>query len=203
MPAELRFPGESDDDFRDRAERVGVIARLLVEACLANECMQQYIADDTLPCMTEDSVRRSPTVRVEYEQAIAIGDIGSTLSATKNKHWGHGPQILPLESADWFYPDRVTYCYRENSLYNRRFEQRRRLKELLGRRWRPLVEDAKRFTKTIFLRDLTNAEARAIQRILEMEPGEFWRIATGKKLVELPPRLVQREFNFDTELKSS
>lgn len=158
--------------------------------------MQQYIVDESLPCITEESARRSPVVRVEYEQAIAIGDIGSALSATQSKHWGNGPQILPLERDDWFYARFVTYQYRENSLYNRRFEQRRRLKELIGRRWRPLVEQAKRFTKTIFLRDLTDEQARAIQRILNMEPGEFWRAAKGK-LIELSPRLIQREFDFD------
>lgn len=141
-------------------------------------------------------MRRSPIVRIEYEQAIAIGDIGSTLSATRSKHWGDGPQILPLQPDDWFHADRITYCYREESTYNRRFLQRQRLKELLGKRWRPLVERAKRDTKTLFLRDLTTEEARAIQRILEIDSGEFWRIAKGRKLVTLPPRLIQREFDF-------
>lgn len=198
MSLQLRFDGETDDDFRARAERAANIARVLVDACLANECMQQHIADESLPCITEESARRSPIVRVEFEQAIAIGDIGSTLAATKNKHWGSGPQILPLEPTDCFYARFVTYHYRPNSTYNLRFLQRQRLKELLGRRWRPLVERAKRFTKTIFLRDLTDAEARAIHRILNMEPGEFWRAARGR-LIELPPRLVQQEFDFDDE----
>ena len=54
---------------------------------------------------------------------------------------------MPIEPDDVFFPDRVTYIYRGNSLYNRRFEQRQRLKELLGKRWRPLVEAAKRQTK--------------------------------------------------------
>jgi len=40
---------------------------------------------------------------------------------------------MPLEPDDEFFAYRVTYFYRENSLYNRRFEQRQRLKELLGR----------------------------------------------------------------------
>ncbi|NQV28313.1 MAG: hypothetical protein HQ518_28505 [Rhodopirellula sp.] len=164
---------------------------------MANECMQHYLADDGLPFITEESIRRSPVVRVEFEQAIAISDIGSALSATRNKHWGQGPQILPLKPDDWFYAKFVSYQYRTNSLYNIRFEQRMRLKELLGRRWRPLVEQAKRLTKTIFLRDLTKAQASAIQRILEMEPGEFWRAARGRKLVHLPPRLIQQEFDFD------
>lgn len=71
--------------------------------------------------------------------------------------WAALAYILPVEPDDWFYAERITYQYRENSLYNRRYEQRRRLKELLGRRWRPLVEQAKyhRFTKAMFLDALT------------------------------------------------
>lgn len=196
MPLDLRLPGESDDAFQMRAVRASRIARLLVDACFANECLQQYIADDSLPTITEESLRRSPTVRVEYEQAIAIGDIGSTLSATKNKHWGSGPQILPLQPTDCFYPDRVTYCYRTNSVYNRRFEQRQRLKELLGRRWRPLVEDAKRFTKTIFLEHLTARQAEAIRNCIGVDPGTFWRAVNGRFLT-LPGREVQLTLPFD------
>jgi len=62
MTLQLRFDRESDDDFRARAERAGHIARVLVHACLANECMQQYIADESLPCITEESARWSPIV---------------------------------------------------------------------------------------------------------------------------------------------
>jgi len=171
----LRSPGESDDEFRTRAERAGRIAKLLVDSSLGNRCVQEYLADPALPDWTVESVRVSPTVRVEYEQAIAIGDIGSCLSATASKRWGNGPWVMPLEPDDEFFADRVTYIYRANSLYNRRFEQRRRLKELLGKRLRPLVETAKRRTKTLFLDLLTREEADAIRRILNMEPGAFWR----------------------------
>src|SRR5438105_2315540 len=89
-------------------------------------CMQQYIEDPTLPEYSVESVLRCPTVRVEYEQAFAIGGIGECLAATSKKTWGAGPQILPLALDDWFYPERITYVFKENSLYNRRFEQRRR-----------------------------------------------------------------------------
>jgi hypothetical protein len=192
----LRIAGESDDAFRDRAERAARIAKVLVEASLANRCVQDYIADPALPEWTLESVRVSPTVRVEYEQAIAIGDLGSCLSATTTKHWGKGPWVMPLEPDDEFFAYRVTYFYRANSLYNRRFEQRRRLKELLGRRWRPLVQTAKRRTKALFIRELTKGEAEAIRRILNVGPGRFWRACTGTEFLELPPRLVQREFDF-------
>ena len=192
----LRFAGESDDDFRIRAERAGKIARLLVDACLANRCVQDYLSDPAMPEWTLENVRTSPIVHVEYEQAIAIGDLGSCLSATASKHWGAGPSVMPLEPDDEFFPDRVTYRYRAGSLYNRRFEQRRRLKELLGRRWRPLVETAKRSTKTQFIDGLTKEQGDAIRRILSVAPGRFWQACRGKAFLSLPPRLVQQQFDF-------
>jgi hypothetical protein len=145
----LRLPEETDDAFRARAERTARIAGELIDACLRNRCMREFIADPALP-HSDASVRLAPTVRVEYEQAVVIGDLGSCLSATKSKHWGPGPWVLPLHEDDVFDPLRVTYFYRKNSVYNRRFEQRMRLKELLGRRWRPLVGRAKKRTKTSF-----------------------------------------------------
>ena len=193
----LRFVGESDDEFRTRAEHAGRIAKLLVEACLANRCTQDYIADPAQPHYTEAAVRASPIVRVEYEQAIALGDLGSCLSATASKHWGAGPWVMPLEADDAFFADRITYVYRSNSLYNRRFEQRQRLKQLLGRQHRPLVETAKRQTKAIFLEFLTKCQADAIRRILNVEPDRFWRACKGRLMLALPPRLVQREFDFE------
>jgi hypothetical protein len=196
---DLRFAGETDDELRLRAVRAAQIAKVLVGASLANRCVQKYIADPALPEWTLESVRVSPTVRVEYDQAIAIGDLGSCLSATESKHWGAGPWVMPLEPDDELFPYHVTYFYRRNSLYNRRFEQRQRLKELLGRRWRPLVETAKRRTKAAFIQELTKGEAAAIRRILNVGPGRFWRACTGTEFLELPPRLIQREFDFGDE----
>lgn len=176
------------------------LAQVLIEACLGNKCVQAYLAAPAIPFYTEEALKASPIVRVEFEQAIAIGGIGETLDATRSKSWGDGPCILPLQTDDWFYAERVTYLYRENSLYNRRFEQRQRLKELLGRRWRKLVEEAKWHTKTIFLRDLTTDHARAIRRNVQVEPGDFWRAAQGKTFLNLSPRSIQQEFSFeDTE----
>ena len=200
MTRSLRIIGESDEEFRLRALRVADIARILVEACFQNECVQACLADPELPFYTEASIRRSPIVRVEYEQAIAFGDIGSTLAATRSKHWGTGPQILPLEAADWFYPRRVTYQFRPNSLYNQRFEQRMRLKELLGKRWRRLVSEGKFHTKKIFLEHLTERQAQAIRACIGVEPGEFWRACHGSVMLTLPGREQQGIFSFeDTE----
>ena len=70
-----------------------------------------------------------------------------------------------------------------------------------GRRWRPLVETAKRHTKSIFLEYLTTEEAAAIRRILHLGPGQFWRACKGT-FVDLPPRLVQRLLPFDEESRT-
>jgi len=64
----LRFTGESDAEFQTRAIRAGQVAKLLVDACLANRCVQGYVADPAFPDGTVESVRVSPTVRIEYEQ---------------------------------------------------------------------------------------------------------------------------------------
>ncbi len=191
----MRFPDESNEAFRTRVEKAGDHARILVLACLQNQKVQEFLKQGLLK---ENGLRLCPIVRVEYEQAIAFGRIGETLHATKNKHWGTGPSILPLEPNDEFFVDRITYLYRENSLYNRRFEQRFRLKELLGKEHRKLVGEAKYFGKAIFLRRLTTRQAASIRRILKIEPGEFWRAVNGKFL-NLPQRDIQREFDFDAE----
>lgn len=168
------------------------IARALVNACLQNRKVQELIRAGRL---TEESIRRSPIVRVEFDQAIAIGGIGETLDATKSKYWGDGPWIMPLEAVDDFLPDRITFLYRENSLYNRRFNQRIRMKELLGTN-RKLVGNAKYWTKEMFLRHLTADQANAIRRCVGVEPGVFWRAVQGKVFLDLPRREIQREFDF-------
>lgn len=198
MAASLRLEGESDDEFRNRAERTAKYARILVDAALANHCIQDFIADPQLP-YTEEGERRTPTVRVEYEEAFAIGGIGECLHATRNKHWGDGPYIHPLRLDDPVDPVYILYVFKENSLYNRRFEQRRRMKELLGRRYRPLVQQAKyqRQTKKRFLESLTSEQANAIRRVFAVEPGEFWRAARGRIFLALPPRLIQLGLPFE------
>ena len=85
----------------------------------------------------------------------------------------------------------VTYIFEPTSHYHRRFEQRKRLEENLGRRFRLLVESAKRHTKTIFLRDLADEQAEAIRRRVDVKPGVFWRAAKGKIFLDVPPRMVQ------------
>lgn len=197
---ELRFPGESDAEFRQRVERTVQIAKILVDAALGNACIQNFIADNKLP-YTLESVRSSPTVRIEYEQAIAIGEIGTCLRATQNKHWGAGPQVLPLLPDDPVDPMRILYLFKPESLYNRRFEQRMRMKELLGRSHRKLVGEAKYYTKSMFLSRISAFQAAMIRRIFEIEPGVFWRAAKGRLFLELPPRAVQLDLLFEDDAK--
>ena len=64
---------------------------------------------------------------------------------------------------------------------------------------RPQVEAAKRRTKTRFIEGLTKGEAEAIRRVLSLSPERFWRAATGREFLQLPPRLVQQEFDFGNE----
>ena len=196
----LRLPDETDTEFRQRAEQAGQYARILVDACLSNECVQEYADDSELPLFKIEDLQIHPIVRIEYEQAIAIGGIGETLRATKSKHWGDGPYILPLQQEDWLFSERITYIYRANSLYNRRFEQRKRMKELLGKKHRPLVETAKRSTKKIFLKFLTDEQAKVIQRFLNIEQGIFWRMAKGRAFHPLPPREIQLELPFEDDI---
>jgi hypothetical protein len=44
MASSLRLEGESDADFGDRAERTAKYAKILVDAALANHCIQSLIA---------------------------------------------------------------------------------------------------------------------------------------------------------------
>jgi len=198
----LRFDGETDDQFLQRAKRAAKIARLLIDACLQNECVQDYLADNSV-LLDEKSVKANPIVRIEYEQAIAFGGIGETLAATKSKHWGEGPYLLPLQPADWFYAERITYQFRENSLYNRRYEQRRLMKQLLGKDLRKLVGDAnyKRHGWEIF-RDnyLTPQREQQIESRLGLTAKEFWRAARGKVLYTHLPLAERQPQLFDMQL---
>ncbi len=103
---------------------------------------------------------------------------------------------MPLQTDDELFAERITDMYRSNSLYNRRFEQRRRLKERLGKQHRKLIGEAKYYTKRIFLGNLTRDQARAIRRILKIAPGAFWRAAKGKRFLDLPKCAKQLELPF-------
>lgn len=193
MPRTLRFQGETDAQFRLRVERAGRVARVLVDACLANVWVQDLIADDELDFYTVDSFRRDPVVRIDYDEAFAIATIGEGLAMTKSKARGDGPRILPLKPNHYVDDMFIGYVYKPASRYNRRFEQGPQLKRMLGRDYRRLVDQTKKFTKTIFLRDLTSAEAQVIRNRINVKPGVFWRAAKGRVYLDLPKPPVQLE----------
>jgi hypothetical protein len=120
-----------------------------------------------------------------------LATTGEAHAAAKHKRWGRFLGIFPLARDDPIHPYRIVYCYKPTSPYNRRVEQRRELKRILGRKHRPLVTNASRSTKTEFLRSLTSDQIIAIKRRLKMEPGQFWRVAKGKEFVPLPKRPKQ------------
>ena len=182
----LRFPNEPDSDFIARVEQTAQVARLLIDACLANDCVQQLIADSRFPIYTQAGFEESPIVQVDFEEAYAIGSIEDGLAATARKRWGEGPWILPLRADEYVDPYFVTYCYKPNSKRRIRFEQRQRMKELLGRTHRSLVKFAQRNTKRTFLDELDSASQAAIASRLKLDPGTFWRAAKGTKIVALP-----------------
>jgi hypothetical protein len=186
MTRSLRFAGESDDEFRSRAERAAKYAKLLIDAALTNHEIRALIADARHPEWTEAGERENPTVRLDYDQAVCIAGIGEGLAATKNKNWGDGPYIQPLEPEDPVDPMFVTYVFKPNSLYNRRFEQRQKLKRLLGKTHRPLVTAAKRSTKRSFVDALTSQQAYVIRKALGLDPTTFWRLCHGRQFADLP-----------------
>lgn len=184
----LKLPGEGDDAFRRRAEKAAAYARVLIDAALANHDIRELIADPQFPTWTKEGELRSPTVRLDFEQAICIAGIGEGIAATRSKHWGSGPNILPLEPDDPVDPIFILYMFKPNSVYNRRYEQRMKLKKLLGKRFRPLVTKAKQYAQRIFLDVLTAQEAYAIRKLLHVEPVQFWRLSKGKVFMDLPDK---------------
>lgn len=169
------------------------VARALTDAVFANADVQAHLRDLNPPKLwTVDGVRRNPSSRVEFEHTTVIGGIAESLSAAKNKSWGRLLGVFPLKPDDPVYWCRVLFIYKSTSPYNRRFEQRRELKRLLGRRHRSLATHAARATKRDFLtRYLTEDGIQAIRRRLGMTPGWFWRVAKGKEFIDLPKARVQ------------
>jgi len=123
---------------------------------------------------------------------VAIGTLGETLDATRSKHWGSGPQVLRFEPDVWFFADRITYIYRENCRYNQRFEQRIKMKKLLGPH-RSAVSEARMFPKFIFLQHLSPERELAIKERLGLTPAEFWQAVNRKLITRLPRHDTQRE----------
>ena len=159
----------------------------LASAALANIDIQSFLADPKLGRIwTEEAIRRTPTCRNEWEHVTVIATTGEARSAAKHKNWGRFLGVFPLAPDDPVHPFRILYIYKATSPYNRRVEQRKVLKRILGRKHRPLVTKASRSTKRDFLRTLTTADARVIELRLGLDPGHFWRAAKGKEFPDLP-----------------
>ncbi len=173
--------------------RVAKIAHVLVESALANHDIQIYLADPRPPRLwTIDGVRRNPTCRVEWDHAIVLGGIGESLAAARHKNWGAFIGVLPLEPDDPVHWCRILYLYKASSPYNRRVEQRKALKRILGRKHRKLVTQAMGSTKQAFLTHwLTEGGAYVIKRRLNLDPGQFWRAAKGRDFLDLPEPAIQ------------
>ena len=73
----------------DVIPRMARIAKILIDSALANHDIQNHLSDPRPPRIwTIDSVRRNPTVRMEWDHAIVIGGIGESLDAARHKNWG-------------------------------------------------------------------------------------------------------------------
>lgn len=127
----------------DVITRMARIAKILIDSALANHDIQAYLADPRpLRIWTVEGVRRNPTCRVEWQDVIIIGGIGESLAATRHKNWGNFIGVLPLQPDDPIHWCRLLYLYKASNPYNRRVEQRKALKRILGRKHRKLVTQA-------------------------------------------------------------
>ena len=156
-----------------------------VEACLANEAVSSYLANG-LTGWSEASLRSSPIVRVEFGHAFVLGRLGESLSTARSKAWGEFLSIQPLDPRDPIDPLRVVYAFKETAPYQRRFEQRGRLRRMLGKQYAPLVLRALRSTKGEFIRGLTEDESARVRARTGLGPGRFWRAAKGKEFINWP-----------------
>lgn len=96
MPRRLRFDGETDEQFCERADRAGRYAKFLVEACLANGCVQQYIADPN-DRWGKFWLRRGAKVadldRIGKNLGVSAPKGGWTKRSTQGKIFGKTAQI--------------------------------------------------------------------------------------------------------------
>lgn len=193
VPHPRGSPDPSEPDTPRLPERPTSGAReTLADAALANLDIREFLADPKLGRVwTEEAMRRCPPCRNEWEYVTVIATTGEAHSAAKHKSWGKFLGVLPLARDDPVHPYRILYCYKAASPYNRRVEQRRELKRILGKKHRPLVTNASRSTKGDFLRSLTCDQTLALKRRLKLDPGRFWRVAKGKEFTELPKRPAQ------------
>src|SRR5262245_4875870 len=188
---------------REGAVRLARIARVLVDAALANECVRTYLNDLTpwhgiYGLWTTERVKTDPPIRLEFEHAYALGGLGECLAACENKPtFGKLIGVLPVEPDDPVGETRIIYVFKDSSPYNRRVLQRKWMKKQLahvGRQYRPLVTQAMRETKGYFLKRYAVAGVADVLKLAfgpDMDPGRFWRVVKGKEWIEIPKAPVQ------------
>lgn len=190
---------------KEHLERLAQIGRVLIDAALKNKWVQRYMSDPNESfAWTIDGIRSHPPVRAEWEEAYVIAGLGESLALGMRKNWGQFIGIVPIEPDDFLYPRNVTYGFKENSRYNRRFEQRIKMKIRLPREFRFLVSLAKKLTKREFLALLDgdkltpkgsspgkSGSTAAIWRCLAITAGEFWRAAKGTIDLQIPDPPIQ------------
>jgi hypothetical protein len=156
-----------------------------VAACLVNEHISRYLTDRR-PGWCRPSLEASPIVRVEFEHTFVLGRLGESLCAARHKAWGNFLGVRPLEALDPVHPSRIVYAFKAAAPYQRRFEQRRRLRRMLGKEYAPLVPRAMGAGKTAFLASLSEDEAALVRARTGLEPGRFWRAVKGRELIRWP-----------------
>lgn len=178
--------------FPNRFTRLASIVRVLIDAAVANQDVRRYMTDSRFSKLwTIEGIHRNPTCRVEWEHVIVIGGIGESFAAARHKNWGEFIGVLPLMPNDPVHWCQLLYLHKATSPHRRRFEQRRALRRILGRKHRSLVTLAVRSTKRDFLAILPELGARVIRCRLHLEPGQFWRAARGHDFIDMPVASVQ------------
>ncbi len=173
--------------------RVARIARVLIDAALANRDIQGHIADPRPPRLwTVNGVKENPTVRVEWEHTVVIGGIGESLAAARHKSWGPFIGVLPLQPHEPgpLVPDPLLLQGQQPVQSPRRTTAPSQTN--LGRLHRSLVTKAARSTKRRFPTLLSEYGAEVIKRRLRLDPGQFGRAAEGRDSLHVR----SRQYNF-------
>lgn len=183
-----RTPGLFDEPPEPMTvETLRRIARALVDGAFANLDVREHMKDPVFGSMwTPERLKRSPPVRVEYETTTVISGIGEGMSIGRGKNWGDVLGVFPVRPEDPVHPTRMLYIYKENNPYNKRFEQRERMRAMMPARYKKLVSRALRTQKKWFLEELTDDAITAIREALRLGPEEFWRAAKGRAWVAFP-----------------
>lgn len=147
-----------------------------VEAALRNAAILEFQKEPKIRDLwTEETIRQSPPLRVEFEHAVVFGRVNEGGDIAKNKNWGPLVALKPLRPDDRLYPSNVSYILKPTSKQRMRWEFRDTFRNILGNN-RSLVSEALRSNKKWFLGHLDPTDTRIIRDRLDIEPGEFWRM---------------------------